>query len=329
MIPYAALVALVTGVLLGERFGPASGAAAIGIAVLVVVLRATAIPRGRARVRAGLALVVVLAGGCALSQRALDGLVHSPLAAAVTDRASVMVDATLRDDPSGVRFATEVLARVQRWQAIDVHSHSVWKDAGARTVVVAATGDAASRLALLEAGDHVRLRGTLAPLEGYDERFRWNHAVGQLEARTIVDFRTSRAALLRLANGLRATVLRGTATLPATERGLLAGFLLGDTRGLPTAVLAQFRDAGLSHLLAVSGENVAFVLALAGPLRRRLPRLARLLATLAVLVVFGAMTRWEPSVLRAEAMAAVAVLAVHLGRPTRALRTLAIAAGIW
>jgi competence protein ComEC len=70
------------------------------------------------------------------------------------------------------------------------------------------------------------------------------------------------------------------------------------------------------------------VLALAGPLRRRLPRLARLLVTLAVLAVFGAMTRWEPSVLRAEAMAAVAVLAVHLGRPSRALRTLAIAAGL-
>jgi competence protein ComEC len=195
-------------------------------------------------------------------------------------------------------------------------------------VLVEATSDAASRLALLEAGDHVRLQGRLEPLEGYDERFRWNHAVGRLEASAIIDFGASGSALMSLANGLRAMVLRGTATLPTTERGLVAGFLLGDTRGLPSSVLGQFRDAGLSHLLAVSGENVAFVLALIGPLRRRVPRRARLLLTLAVLAAFGAMTRWEPSVLRAEAMAAVAVLAVHLGRPTRALRTLAIAAGI-
>ena len=47
-----------------------------------------------------------------------------------------------------------------------------------------------------------------------------------------------------------------------------------------------------------------------------------------VLVVFGAMTRWEPSVLRACAMAACAVVAVHAGRPAPAIRTLAIAATV-
>ena len=47
--------------------------------------------------------------------------------------------------------------------------------------------------------------------------------------------------------------------------------------------------------------------------------------TLAVLGLFGAMTRWEPSVLRACAMAATAVLASHLGRPARGVRVLALA----
>ncbi|MCJ7439518.1 MAG: ComEC/Rec2 family competence protein, partial [Acidimicrobiia bacterium] len=75
----------------------------------------------------------------------------------------------------------------------------------------------------------------------------------------------------------------------------------------------------------VSGANVAFVLALAGPGLRRLPRTARLGAALAVLVVFGAMTRWEPSVLRACAMAAIAVVAVYVGRPAQAVRLLALA----
>ena len=325
-MPYAALSALVAGVFLGERLGPATGVIPIGIVVVGAVGLLVVGPGGVFRV--GLALLVVTAGGAAVSQRALDGLAHSPLTAAITRRTPVTVDVTLRDDPSGVRFATEVLVRVRRWRVREIHSHSGWKDAGGRTLRVAASGDAAGRLALLVAGDHARLRGTLAPLEGYDERFRWMHAVGRLDASAILDFTASGSPLMGLANGLRATVLRGTATLPATERGLLAGFLLGDTRGIPSVVLGQFRDAGLSHLLAVSGENVAFVLALVGPLRRRLPRLARLFVTLAVLVVFGAMTRWEPSVLRAEAMAAVAVLAVHLGRPTRALRTLTIAAGL-
>ena len=54
------------------------------------------------------------------------------------------------------------------------------------------------------------------------------------------------------------------------------------------------------------GQNVAFALALAGPLLRRLRLWPRLVATLAVIGLFGVMTRFEPSVLRASAMAALA-----------------------
>ena len=64
-------------------------------------------------------------------------------------------------------------------------------------------------------------------------------------------------------------MLAGAEHLAPVDRALLAGFLLGDTRGLPTALTEQFRAAGLTHLVAVSGENVAFVLALFAPLLRR------------------------------------------------------------
>ena len=53
----------------------------------------------------------------------------------------------------------------------------------------------------------------------------------------------------------------------------------------PQALTEQFRAAGLTHLIAVSGENVAFVLALFAPLLRRLGLRGRVvLAALAVLV---------------------------------------------
>ena len=60
-------------------------------------------------------------------------------------------------------------------------------------------------------------------------------------------------------------------------------------------------DSQLTHLLAVSGQNVAFTLALAGPVLRRLRIWPRLGATLVVLALFGLATRFEPSVLRAAA----------------------------
>ena len=120
--------------------------------------------------------------------------------------------------------------------------------------------------------------------------------------------------------------MAGSERLAPVDRALLAGFLLGDTRGVPDDVTERFRAAGLTHLTAVSGENVAFVLALFAPLLRRFALRGRLFGGVAVLVFFGTMTRWEPSVLRAIAMAVIALVAGYLGRPTTGLRVLALAA---
>jgi competence protein ComEC len=167
--------------------------------------------------------------------------------------------------------------------------------------------------------------GTLEPLSGFDARYRWGHAVARLHVRELLAFAGPRSPLARLANTARGAVLRGATGVPAGERALLAGFLLGDTRAIAPAVVDDFRNAGLSHLLAVSGANVAFVLALAAPVLSRLRLGARFAGGLAILVLFGAMTRWEPSVLRASAMAGIAMTATFLGRPTSPGRLLVVA----
>ncbi|MGI9022716.1 MAG: ComEC/Rec2 family competence protein, partial [Acidimicrobiales bacterium] len=117
----------------------------------------------------------------------------------------------------------------------------------------------------------------------------------------------------------------GTSSLPDERRALFAGFVLGDGRDETPEVIDDFRASGLSHLLVVSGENVAFVLGLVAPLLRRLGLRGRLIVGLAVLGLFGVLTRWEPSVLRAEAMAALALVASMMGRPASGLRLLALA----
>lgn len=107
--------------------------------------------------------------------------------------------------------------------------------------------------------------------------------------------------------------VRDAATRHLDDRaaGLLVGFVTGDTRLLPPDDEEAMRLTGLSHLTAVSGANVAIVLAgVAG-----LTVLVRLGArgrrrTLTVAVVwFALVTRFEPSVLRAGTMALVVLLA--------------------
>jgi competence protein ComEC len=319
--PLALLGALVAGIRAGDRLGPgpARGALVVGAAAAAVAFAV----RGRRGVVLG--MVGIAALGSAVTQRAHDGLAHSPLAAAVDARDRAWITGTLVDDPDGGRFTARVLVRVDEITSGTAPGGGA-VPGGGRTVLVTAGGDAGSRLRLLSAGDRVELAGWLAPLAGADGRLRWRHAVGRFDAVELLSFREPSSPLLRVANGLRALVLRGGDHLPSTERAVLAGFLLGDTRGVPYAVEAEFRAAGLTHLLAVSGANVAFVLALAGPALRRLGLRGRFIAGFAVLIVFGTMTRWEPSVLRACAMAACSMTALYLGRPAAGLRVLALAA---
>ena len=86
----------------------------------------------------------------------------------------------------------------------------------------------------------------------------------------------------------------------------------------------RFRAAGLWHLTAVSGQNVALLLAAAGPLLQRARPPTRWAATLALIGWFVVLTRAEPSVLRAGAMAALSATAFVLGRQAEPLRLLAV-----
>jgi competence protein ComEC len=224
------------------------------------------------------------------------------------------VHGTVIGDPTGPAYEVDALVRV----ATGARSH--------RTLLVRATGSDVSTLRAVEAGDRVVLRGSLAPLgkSSFDARARWQHAVGRLDHAEVIGLDGPRG-LFAPANVARSLILRGTRPLAPVPRALVAGFLLGDTRAIPRPVIDAYRDAGLSHLLAVSGENVAFVMALAAPLLRRLRLGPRTACALAIVVLFAAMTRFEPSVLRAAAMSAITLLAMLSGRPVSGLRVLAYA----
>jgi len=310
----AALAALVAGIFVGESRG---GDAAVGALALAAVAAVGAIVMRSRPVRIVLLLVAVGLVGAALMQRALHGIEVSPLTAAVGHEDDATVVVTLLDDPDASRFAARVLVRLD---ARDGH------DPGGRRVLLRASGDVAARVRILAAGDGATVRGWFAPLDGFDARFRWRHAVGAIHATALLRVTHARAPLVRTANMARDFVLGGTRGLAPVDRALLAGFLLGDTRGVPPDLTEDFRAAGLSHLTAVSGENVAFVLALVAPVLRRCSLRGRLVGALAVLVLFGTMTRWEPSVLRAVVMAAIALVAGHLGRPQQGVRVLVLAA---
>ncbi len=117
-------------------------------------------------------------------------------------------------------------------------------------------------------------------------------------------------------------------SLPPTSAALLAGLLLGDRTPLPRDLDDAFRRAGVYHVLAVSGFNVAllasavFVLFLAGRADRRVAAVAAMVAVIAFAIVVGP----EPSVLRATLMGVLVLGAILLDRESSVLNSLSLAA---
>ena len=194
-----------------------------------------------------------------------------------------------------------------------------------KRVEAQARGGAAARLRSRLAGEQVALAGELRPVPASARAYSFRrHVAAQLIVSEVGGWELGNGPS-RLANSIRRTLLAGVESLPPERRALYAGFVLGDDRDQSVEITDDFRAAGLTHLLVVSGQNVAFVLALLSPLLSRLRLGARLTAGLVLLLLFGVLTRWEPSVLRAEAMAGLALLSSTMGRPVSGLRILALA----
>jgi competence protein ComEC len=297
--PDLPLIGVGLGLAATARLHPVSSpvvpAALLAIGVVALVVRKIEHPHA---VWLLLGLAFALSSESVLADRSLAGL-H-------VESTVVEGTATLLRDPvrdlGGVR--------------VDVRLHG-------RRLLARARGPAGAVMGRLLAGQRVHVTGRQRSAAQQDWRIA-RHLAGDLVV-TGVGSTGDGNPLAVLSNGIRIRLLRSARTLPSIDRGLFGGFVLGDAREQRPLVTDDFRGAGLTHLLVVSGQNVAFVLAAFRPIILRLRRRGRLGAVLFVIVVFAAVTRFEPSVLRASWMAGVAATANMLGRRQSALRVLGLA----
>jgi len=131
----------------------------------------------------------------------------------------------------------------------------------------------------------------------------------------------------RAAAVVRASLRHAVSGLPPEERGLLPGLIDGDTTNLDPVLAEHFRLAGLTHLVAVSGMNCSILIGTVLLVLRRFGVRPSLCAAAGagVLVVFIAVARPSPSVLRAALMAAIALISLASGRPRQAVPSLSAA----
>ncbi len=134
--------------------------------------------------------------------------------------------------------------------------------------------------------------------------------------------------LIRLSLYLRDRIISMVdLSLPAEQAGLLKGLVIGERSGLSEDVKQNFNDSGLTHILCVSGANVAYIagacIFLLGILKVGQPYSN--LITMAVLVLFVLITGSSPPVVRAGIMGIMLLSAGVFGRKSDALNSISAA----
>jgi competence protein ComEC len=118
--------------------------------------------------------------------------------------------------------------------------------------------------------------------------------------------------------------------MPPREAALARGFVLGEDEQIDEGTKEDFRRAGLSHLLAVSGQNVTLLALLAMPVLGALgiPLRLRLFWVLGLIAVYVPVAGAGPSIQRAGVMGALGLLATLAGRRSSRFYALLAAAAL-
>ena len=302
---------------LGLALAPAGPAPALGVGALaaggLVVLRAPAL--------AGLALVLVAGGALAgesrlaaidaPAERLEDGLALPLRAQLATRLRPSAFGASAEIEISGGRLdGTRLLLRLPRW--VDVPPVGIGAELALR-----------GRLRSLNAAE--RSGGSF----DWTAHLRRRGIAGEYLADRLRPTGERRAGLAGVLDRMRERAERAVAAGMGTgDASLARGMVLGQDEEIAESVRQDFRDSGLAHILAVSGQNVMLLAALALPLLAGAglgPR-GRGLALLALIAIYVPLAGAGPSLQRAGVMGAAGVAAMTLSRPASRWYALFLAA---
>jgi len=188
----------------------------------------------------------------------------------------------------------------------------------------------------LRYGDPVRIAGVLStPAEFAD--FSWRdwlarrdiHSALSLARVTPLEGPPQGNPLLRWMYALRSrgeTVIN--AILPEPHAALANGMLLGIDANIPDALMQQFNDTSASHVIVISGSNIALIAGVLMALGTRFGKGNRWIVwvTLLGIGIYAVLVGAEASVVRAAFMGGLLVLATALNRRSTAVVSLAAAA---
>lgn len=299
--------------------------ALLGRPALILMPVLTFIVVALARQRATALVAVALLGAATGDARVL---IHDIEALDATLVSAVQIEGVIpaapQIGPSGPRASIDVL-RIRN------EERGAWREASGTLLVF--FGDTVPDG--VQRNDRILIRGDVERLDSLDPDFR-RFVRSEGAAGVAWAFTTSISArddhalniMARLRNEVTDSIL---SALPGDPGALIAGFVTGDDSGLSPAAREAFERTNTSHITAVSGGNVAILIAMwsvmvrSGRFRRHVAFQVMLIAAIwcyVGLVGFG------PAALRAALFATLMILGPRFGRKPDPMMSLMLASAI-
>ena len=167
-------------------------------------------------------------------------------------------------------------------------------------------------------GDKIELEGQFKKPNkrtnygGYDEQsyLKTLKIVGKVKATKIkVLGKNQLNPILQLANTHKLEIEKRIETNFEEEKAdLLKGILLGETTGMQEEVKENFRTANISHILAISGMHISYLmLGIRIVFKKLIGKRKSQIVTIAILVFYTFITGFSPSIVRAVIMGAISM----------------------
>ncbi len=310
---FAALLGATAGLALAPLAMADPSARALGAVPIAVIALAAVRPRREEGGRwwAWLVLIALVA--------ALAGLLAGGA------RLHAIDEGALRARPGTEARIDGFVAAVPRRSGEEV---SVRVDSPAGRVLLVSQGPVPD----LRVGSEVSAEGILVRPEPWRRGYLRRQGVAMVLRTDRIDLGPARrGGLAGWIDGIRdraeAALERGT---PEREAALARGFVLGEDDRIDGRTRDDFQRSNLTHLLAVSGENVILLCVLAWPLLALigLTLRARLIGALCLIAVYVPVTGAGPSIQRAGVMGAAGLVAALADRPRSRWYAVLLAAAV-
>lgn len=118
---------------------------------------------------------------------------------------------------------------------------------------------------------------------------------------------------------------------PQNNAAILLGITIGNTDLMDSKLKEDFKKSGLTHILVVSGSNIAFVILILTVILRYFPlsRYPRYMIIGTFLFSYGSLVGWEAPVVRATIMGSIAFLSLRSGHKIHSVSIVFLVAWIF